>query len=109
MLRLTLRTLLAYLDDTLDPAEARDLGTRVAASAPARDLMDRIKKVTRRRGLPKGALAIEISADAATWSTPNPPPVLGALEEISPGVDRVTYLVPPIAGPVFLRLRASVP
>jgi hypothetical protein len=57
MLRLTLRTLLAYIDDTLDPAEARDLGTRVAASPEARDLMDRIKRVTRRRGLQTPAVS----------------------------------------------------
>jgi hypothetical protein len=57
MLRLTLRTLLAYLDDTLDPATARDLGARVAASEPARELMDRIKRVTRRRGLQTPAVS----------------------------------------------------
>jgi hypothetical protein len=51
MPRLTLRTLLAYIDDTLEPAQARSLGAKVAESPPARDLIDRIKRVTRRRGL----------------------------------------------------------
>src|SRR5438874_2995924 len=51
MLRLTLRTLLAYIDDTLAPAQARELGEKVAASEPARELIERIKRVTRRRGL----------------------------------------------------------
>jgi hypothetical protein len=51
MLRLTLRTLLAYIDDTLEPAQARELGEKVAASDDARDLIDKIKRVTRRRGL----------------------------------------------------------
>lgn len=51
MARLTLRTLLAYIDDTLEPAQARALGLKVAASEPARDLIERIKRVTRRRGL----------------------------------------------------------
>lgn len=51
MLRLTLRTLLAYIDDTLEPAQARELGLKVADSADARELTERIKKVTRRRGL----------------------------------------------------------
>jgi hypothetical protein len=51
MLRLTLRTLLAYIDDTLEPTQARELGEKVAASDDARDLIDKIKRVTRRRGL----------------------------------------------------------
>jgi hypothetical protein len=51
MPRLTLRTLLAYMDDTLEPAEARSLGRKVAESDDARLLVERIKKVTRRRGL----------------------------------------------------------
>jgi hypothetical protein len=51
MLRLTLRTLLAYIDDTLEPAQARELGEKVAASDDARELIEKIKRVTRRRGL----------------------------------------------------------
>jgi len=50
-MRLTLRTLLAYLDDTLDPSQAREIGQKVAESHVAQELIDRIKKVTRRRGL----------------------------------------------------------
>ncbi len=50
-MRLTLRTLLAYLDDTLPPAEARQIGLKVAENPPAQELIDRIKRVTRRRGL----------------------------------------------------------
>jgi hypothetical protein len=50
-MRLTLRTLLAYLDDTLHPAEARQIGLKVAENPPAQELVDRIKRVTRRRGL----------------------------------------------------------
>jgi hypothetical protein len=51
MPRLTLRTLLAYLDDTLDPHQARSLGRKVAESPDAKQLIERIKKVTRRRRL----------------------------------------------------------
>jgi len=51
MIRLTLRTLLAYIDDTLEPDQARELGRKVAESHDARQLIERIKKVTRRRGL----------------------------------------------------------
>jgi hypothetical protein len=43
--------LLAYLDDTLEPAQARVIGQKVAESESARELMERIKQVTRRRRL----------------------------------------------------------
>jgi hypothetical protein len=49
--RLTLRTLLAYLDDTLDPADAKLIGQKVAESDTAQELIARIKQVTRRRRL----------------------------------------------------------
>lgn len=51
MPRLTLRTLLAYIDDTLDPDQTRALGRKVADSPEAKQLIERIKKVTRRRRL----------------------------------------------------------
>jgi hypothetical protein len=51
MPRLTLRTLLAYIDDTLEPDQARALGRKVAESDEAKLLIERIKRVTRRRGL----------------------------------------------------------
>jgi hypothetical protein len=47
--RLTLRTLLAYLDDTLSAHEIRDIGQKVAESDAAQELIARIKQVTRRR------------------------------------------------------------
>jgi len=49
--RLTLRTLLAYLDDTLDANEIRTIGQKVAESDAAQELIARIKSVTRRRRL----------------------------------------------------------
>jgi hypothetical protein len=49
--RLTLRTLLAYLDDTLEPTQARLIGQKVAESPAAQELIARIKQVTRRRRL----------------------------------------------------------
>lgn len=51
MLNLTLRTLLAYIDDTLDPAETRELGEKVADSPVAQELIERIKRVIKQRGL----------------------------------------------------------
>src|SRR5713226_2830642 len=50
-MRLTLRTLLAYLDDTLEPAQAKLIGQKVAESEAAQELIGRIKQVTRRRRL----------------------------------------------------------
>ena len=50
-MRLTLRTLLSYLDDTLEPSQAKTIGAKVAESEQARDLMERIKQVTRKRRL----------------------------------------------------------
>ena len=49
-MRLTLRTLLAYLDDALDPAQAKVIGQKLAESPSALELVERIRKVTRRRG-----------------------------------------------------------
>jgi len=43
--------LLAYLDDTLDPAQTRLIGQKVAESDTAQELVTRIKQVTRQRRL----------------------------------------------------------
>ncbi len=48
-MRLTLRTLLAYLDDTLEPLEIKTIGQKVAESEKSQELIARIKQVTRRR------------------------------------------------------------
>src|SRR4051812_42080016 len=50
-MRLTLRTLLAYLDDTLDPSEIKNIGQKVAESDAAQELIARIKQITRQRRL----------------------------------------------------------
>jgi hypothetical protein len=50
-MRLTLRTLLAWLDDTLPAHEVRTIGQQVEESAYARDIADRIQRVTRQRRL----------------------------------------------------------
>jgi hypothetical protein len=49
--RLTLRTLLAYLDDTLEPTQAREIGQKLADNAAAQELVDRIHRAMRKRGL----------------------------------------------------------
>ncbi len=50
-MRLTLRTLLAYLDDRLSPGNARELGQKLSQSPFATELADRIRNVVRRRRL----------------------------------------------------------
>ncbi len=50
-MRLTLRTLLAYLDDVLPPEQAKELGQKLTESGYATALVDRIKEVMRRRRL----------------------------------------------------------
>ncbi|HET6425090.1 MAG TPA: hypothetical protein VFG20_15495 [Planctomycetaceae bacterium] len=50
-MRLTLRTLLAYLDDTLEPAETRELGRKIQESPVAAALVSRVREVIRKRRL----------------------------------------------------------
>jgi hypothetical protein len=50
-MRLTLRTLLAYLDDILEPAQTKEIGNKLSESKFASDLVDRIREVMRKRRL----------------------------------------------------------
>jgi hypothetical protein len=50
-MRLTLRTLLAWLDDTLPASEVREIGKQVGESPFAQELVERIHRVTRQRRL----------------------------------------------------------
>jgi hypothetical protein len=50
-MRLTLRTLLAWLDDTLSASEVREIGRQVSESPYAQELIERIQRVTRQRRL----------------------------------------------------------
>ena len=50
-MQLTLRTLIAYLDDTLDASKSREIGLKLAESSEAQELADRIKRVVRKRSL----------------------------------------------------------
>jgi hypothetical protein len=50
-MRLTLRTLLAWLDDKLPPVQVQEIGKQVAVSPLAQELVQRIHRVTRQRRL----------------------------------------------------------
>ena len=50
-MRLTLRTLLAYLDDILEPSQAREIGRKVQDAPVAKELVTRIRDVVRKRRL----------------------------------------------------------
>ena len=50
-MRLTLRTLVAWLDDTLSPGEVRTIGQQVSESPFAQELVERVNRVTRQRRL----------------------------------------------------------
>ena len=50
-MRLTLRTLLAWLDDALPPTEVREIGRQVSESPVAQELKEKIARVTRQRRL----------------------------------------------------------
>src|SRR3954454_17757260 len=92
-MRLTLRTLLAYLDDTLDPSQAREIGQKVAESHVAQELIERIKKVTRRRGLtiPPAAGPDKIDANIVAEYLDNdlPSDKVAEVEEHALGADVV--------------------
>ncbi len=62
-MRLTLRTLLAYLDDRLSPSNARELGQKLKQSPFAQELAERIKGVVRRRRLAREENARTIDAN----------------------------------------------
>ncbi len=50
-MRLTLRTLLAWMDDTLKSSQVREIGKQVGDSPFAQELTERINRVTRQRRL----------------------------------------------------------
>ncbi len=82
-MRLTLRTLLAYLDDTLSAEEAKLIGQKVNESESAQELIEKIKRVTRRRGLstpPAAANGSDANTVAEYLSDALPSDQVGAFE-----------------------------
>ena len=50
-MRLTLRTMLAFLDDVLEPNDSKELGKKLDESERAKQLMRRVQHVVSRRRL----------------------------------------------------------
>jgi hypothetical protein len=65
LVRLTLRTLLAYLDDILDANQTKEIGARISENTVASSLVSRIRDVTRRRRIASPELS-------GPGSTPDP-------------------------------------
>ena len=65
-MRLTLRTLLAYLDDTLEANEARQIGEKLSENGTAQELVEKIRRVRRSR-----SIATPINSEPDTVSDPN--------------------------------------
>src|SRR5262245_54229361 len=83
-MRLTLRTLLAYLDDTLEPAAAKEIGQKLAESPMAQELVSRIKEVTRRRRVTAPAVVgddVDPNAVAEYLNDLLPPDAVSELEK----------------------------
>lgn len=76
-MRLTLRTVLAYVDDQLEPIQAREIGARIAESKEASELVARIREVIRRRRTGAPELA-------GPGSGPDPNLVADYLENVLP-------------------------
>lgn len=64
-MRLTLRTLLAYMDGILDPADQEELARKVEASPEAKELVHRARDAMRRRRLEAPSLGDPLSDDTA--------------------------------------------
>lgn len=81
-MRLTLRTLLAYLDDTLDPNQTKLIGQKVAESPAAQEIIAKIKDVVRRRRLTTPNAKLEANSVAEYIDNILPSDQLGEFEEI---------------------------
>jgi hypothetical protein len=110
-MRLTLRTLLAYLDDTLEPAQAKVIGQKIAESEAAQQLIKRIKEVTRRQDLAVPSTGpdapVDLNAVAEYLDNVLPPEKAAEVEEVGQNTD--VYLAELAACHQILSLLAGEP
>src|SRR3954447_22361620 len=86
-MRLTLRTLLAYLDDVLDPADKEELAHKIQSSDFAEDLVHRTRDTVRRLRLSAPQLigtgmGLDPNSVAEYLDNVMPPDALGDFERI---------------------------
>src|SRR6478672_11977640 len=86
-MRLTLRTLLAYLDDVLDPADKEELAQKIQASEFAEDLVHRTRDTVRRLRLSAPQLigtgtGLDPNSVAEYLDNVMPPDAVGDFERI---------------------------
>lgn len=86
-MRLTLRTLLAYLDDILEPSQAKEIGSKINESTYASELVKRIKEVMRRRRLTSPDVAgsgagVDANAIGEYLDNTLPPETVADIEKI---------------------------
>lgn len=82
-MRLTLRTLLAYLDDILEPSQAKEIGAKIQESSLATSLINRIREVMRRRRItapPITGSAADVDANTVSEYLDNTLPPEGVAE-----------------------------
>jgi hypothetical protein len=92
-MRLTLRTLLAYLDDVLIANQSKEIGQKIQESPVAQDIIERLREVTRKRRLDAPGLddtTLDLNTTAEYLDNTLAPDKVAGVEQLC--LDREEYL-----------------